>query len=160
MHTEKEENYSLKTLHKKCFRSFFGPYFLALGLNTEICSVNVHIQYKYGKIRTGKTPNMVIFHAVSYSEIFITSMSKNLFKAAKMTGDCVFSTLSFLYCLRKPKSISKREHTNKISNYAKRVFFFCYQHIVVLDLTSVCSAQIYFFLYFSWYFIQIAMFFL
>ena len=27
MHTEKEENYSLKTLHKKCFRSFFGPYF-------------------------------------------------------------------------------------------------------------------------------------
>ena len=45
-------------------RSFSRPYFPAFGLNTERYSVSVRIQYKYGKIRTRKTPNTNTFHAV------------------------------------------------------------------------------------------------
>ena len=37
-------------------------YFPAFGLNTEIYSVNLHIQSECGKIRTRKTPNTVPFH--------------------------------------------------------------------------------------------------
>ena len=37
-------------------RSFSGPYFPVFGLNTEIYSVNLRIQSKCGKIRTGKKP--------------------------------------------------------------------------------------------------------
>ena len=40
-----------------CIRSFSGPYFLALGMNTERYSVPLHIQSECGKIRTRKTPN-------------------------------------------------------------------------------------------------------
>ena len=38
-------------------RSFSGPYFPVFRLNAEIYSINLRIQLKYGKIRTGKTPN-------------------------------------------------------------------------------------------------------
>ena len=47
-----------------CIQSFSGPYFPAFGLNTERHSVSLHIQSKSGKIRTIKTPNTEIFHAV------------------------------------------------------------------------------------------------
>ena len=43
---------------------FSGPYFPVFGLNTEIYSVNLHIQSKYGKIRT-------TFHAVTKLEKFL-----------------------------------------------------------------------------------------
>ena len=49
--------------------SFSGPYFPTLGLITEIYSVNFHIQSKFGKIRTRKTPNMDTFQAVIISKI-------------------------------------------------------------------------------------------
>ena len=48
---------------------FSGPYFPTLGLITEIYSVNFHIQSKFGKIRTRKTPNMDTFQAVIISKI-------------------------------------------------------------------------------------------
>ena len=41
--------------------SFFGSYFPAFGLNTEIYGVSLRIQSKWGKIRTRKTPNMDTF---------------------------------------------------------------------------------------------------
>ena len=34
------------------YEVFSGLYFSVFGLNTEIYSVNIHIQSKYGKIRT------------------------------------------------------------------------------------------------------------
>ena len=43
-------------------RKFSGPYFPAFGLNTERYSLSLPIQYKCGKIRTTKTPNMHTFH--------------------------------------------------------------------------------------------------
>ena len=46
-------------------RNFSGPYFPVFGLNTERCSVSLHIQSKCGKIRTRKTPNRDTLHAVS-----------------------------------------------------------------------------------------------
>ena len=46
------------------FRSFSGPYFPAFGLNTEIYSVNLRIQFVCGKIRTRKTPNTDTFYTV------------------------------------------------------------------------------------------------
>ena len=45
-------------------RSFSGPYFPAFGLNTEIYSVSLRIQFECGKIRTRKTPNTDTFYAV------------------------------------------------------------------------------------------------
>ena len=46
-------------------RSFSGPYFPAIGLNTESYSVSLRIQSEYGKMRTRKTPNTDNFHAVN-----------------------------------------------------------------------------------------------
>ena len=45
-------------------RSFSGPYFPALGLNTERYGVSLRIQSEYRKIRIRKTPNMDTFYAV------------------------------------------------------------------------------------------------
>ena len=45
-------------------RSFSGPYFPVLELNTEIYSINHIIQSEYGKIWTRKTPYLNTFHAV------------------------------------------------------------------------------------------------
>ena len=55
--------------HKHCeksdrIRSYSGPYFLSFRLNTERYSVCIHIQSKYGKIRTRITPNNDAFYAV------------------------------------------------------------------------------------------------
>ena len=47
-------------------RSFSGPYFPALGLDTERYGVSLHIQSEFGKIRTRKTPNRDAFQAVYY----------------------------------------------------------------------------------------------
>ena len=49
--------------HVKNFRiqSFSGPYIPAYRLNTKIDKVNLRIQFKCGKIRTRKTPNMDTF---------------------------------------------------------------------------------------------------
>ena len=46
-------------------RSFSGTHLPALGLNTEIYSVNLCILSEYGKIRTRKTQNTDTFYAVS-----------------------------------------------------------------------------------------------
>ena len=48
-----------------CIRSFPGPYFPTLGLNTERYGVSLHINSERGKIRTRKTPNMDIVYALS-----------------------------------------------------------------------------------------------
>ena len=44
-------------------RSFFGPYFPALRLNSD--SLSFRIQCECGKIRTRETPNTDTFHAVT-----------------------------------------------------------------------------------------------
>ena len=43
---------------------FSGLYFPALGLNTEIHRVNLHIQSKYGKSGPRKSPYLDNFHVV------------------------------------------------------------------------------------------------
>ena len=48
-------------------RRFFGPYFRAFGLNTEIYSVNLHIYSKCWKMWARKTPNPDVFHVVDTS---------------------------------------------------------------------------------------------
>ena len=52
-------------------RSFFGPHFPAFELNTEIYSLNLHIQSKCGKIWTRKTTNTNTFHVVAFLEWII-----------------------------------------------------------------------------------------
>ena len=55
----------LSTLREKCpYSDFSSPYFPAFGLNTDRYKVSLCIQSEYGNIRTRKTPNMDIFHAV------------------------------------------------------------------------------------------------
>ena len=46
-------------------QSFSGPYFPALGLNTERHSLSLSIQSKRGKIRTRKTRNKDTFQAIT-----------------------------------------------------------------------------------------------
>ena len=41
-----------------------GPYFPVFGLSTERCGVSLRIHSECGKIRTRKSPNTDIFHAV------------------------------------------------------------------------------------------------
>ena len=87
------EKFLVIPLRKKCPRSYSGPYFPTLGLNTErpwlwwlkgrvfsgpyfsvfrlnmeVYGVTVHIQSECRKIWTRKTPSLDIFHAVD-SEI-------------------------------------------------------------------------------------------
>ena len=45
-------------------RSFSGPYFPALGLNTERLSVSLRIQSEWGKYGAEKTPYLGTFHVV------------------------------------------------------------------------------------------------
>ena len=52
-------------------RSFSGPFFLALELNTDRFSVSLRIQSKSGEIRTRKTPNTDKFYAVIWSEVYL-----------------------------------------------------------------------------------------
>ena len=59
-------------LHDTCpYSEFSGSYFPAFGLNMEIYSVNLCIQFKCGKIRTKKTP--------SEYRHFLCSNPKNFF---------------------------------------------------------------------------------
>ena len=60
-------------------RNFYGPYFLAFGLNTEIYVLNIRIQSKYRKIRTRK--NSVFGHFLRSDPIkhYLTSSSSWLF---------------------------------------------------------------------------------
>ena len=44
---------------------FLDPHFLSFGLNTELYTVNLPIQSKWGKILTRKTPKADIFQAVA-----------------------------------------------------------------------------------------------
>ena len=41
-----------------------GPYFLVFRLNTDIYVINFRIQFEYGKIRIGRTPNLETILAV------------------------------------------------------------------------------------------------
>ena len=67
-------------------RSFSGPYFPVLELNTEIYSINHIIQSEYGKIRTRKTPYLNTFHAVIRTLTYKLNMVllvKNITKHAR-----------------------------------------------------------------------------
>ena len=46
-------------------QSFSGPYFLTLGLKTDIYSVNLRIHSEHGKIPIRKTLNTGTFYAVA-----------------------------------------------------------------------------------------------
>ena len=51
----------MKSVHIRCDS---GPYFPAFGLNKEIYSVFLRIQFKFGKMQTRITLNTDTFHAV------------------------------------------------------------------------------------------------
>ena len=73
---------------------FSGPYFLVFGLNAKIYSVNLHIQSKYGKIRTRKTPYLDSFYAVScLSVLFQDTLGLLLF----MVLSCVYSACHYVF---------------------------------------------------------------
>ena len=55
---------------------FSGPYFPVFGLNTEIYSINLRIQPKYGEIRTRKSPYLDTSHTVCSYE-FDSSKDKS-----------------------------------------------------------------------------------
>ena len=48
--------------------NFSGQYFCVFGLNTKRYGVFLHIQFKCGKIRTIKNPNMDTFDAEAHLE--------------------------------------------------------------------------------------------
>ena len=62
-------------------RSFSGPYFPAVELNTERYGVSLRIQSKCGKIRTRKISNTETFHSVTNMDFGVnkaTSASINM----------------------------------------------------------------------------------
>ena len=63
------------TLRKKCPNTvfFFNRHFAVFELNTEIYGVNLRIQFKYGRIRTRKTPYLDIFHTLIIIYFFVIS---------------------------------------------------------------------------------------
>ena len=93
-HDTKQVLVSQQPLRENCpYSEFFGPYFPAFGLNTEIYSVSVHIQSEWGKIRTRETPNTNAFHAANWSEkssqIYGSGSRTNSFKKwPKYAGFC------------------------------------------------------------------------
>ena len=56
-------------------RSFSGQYFLGFGLNTEIYSVNLRIQSKYGKYGPEKK---LVFGQFSHTDVFKNSVNDKI----------------------------------------------------------------------------------
>ena len=80
--------------------SFSASYFLAFGLNTKICTVNIHIQSRSEIIYSRKTPDQDICYAV----YIMRTLVLNEWKAPKaisflcyynlLTGCCFFPNYS------------------------------------------------------------------
>ena len=68
----------MKSVH---IRSFSGPHFPEFRLNTDGYGVSLHIQFKWGKIRTGKTPNTDTFHALKSMHIDSVNL-QNIFNCS------------------------------------------------------------------------------
>ena len=86
----------IKALHSAksvCIRSFSGPYFAKLGLNTEIYSANLRIQSKCGKIWTRKTPNTDNFCALLPTVMFCISCEGRIFKIQPRPQDALGTRL-------------------------------------------------------------------
>ena len=69
-------------------RSFSGPSFTALGLNTEIYRLNIRIQSECGKIQNRKTQTTDTFQAVYLTvsrEYFYVSEVKSVIKNSTVT---------------------------------------------------------------------------
>ena len=64
LHTIDFENRSLHCVKSGRIRSFSGPHFTVIGLNTERYRVSLRIQSECGKIRTIITPNTDTFHTL------------------------------------------------------------------------------------------------
>ena len=73
-------------------RSFSGPYFPALGLNTERYSV-------CGKTRTRKTPNKDSFHAVVGSEYVQKVKTLTQMKTCKLGSGIELTSVNFEHSL-------------------------------------------------------------
>ena len=73
-------------------RSYSGPYFSALWLNTERCSVSLGIQSECGKIRSRITPNTDTFYAV-YLAVFGVCVSNEVINPFS------FSCLFFIFAM-------------------------------------------------------------
>ena len=56
------------------FGDFFGPNFIAFGLNTEIYRVNLHMQFKYGKMQARK--NSTLFTEWNKISVFSTNTGR------------------------------------------------------------------------------------
>ena len=78
--------------------SFSGPYFPTFALNTERYGASFRVQSECGKMRTRKTPNTDIFHAVKsirvlglqiWNKLLETLKAKRSFQAFKRSlSDC------------------------------------------------------------------------
>ena len=66
-----ESSHCVESVH---IWSSSGPYFPAIGLNTNIYEVKLRILCKCWKIRTRKTPNTDTFHAVNEKKVFMAYM--------------------------------------------------------------------------------------
>ena len=89
--------------------SFSGPYFPALGLNTEIYSVKLRIQFECGKVRTRKTPNT---HSDNFYTVFTIEETRIIFVLSPRQGYGKYFIIFICF-----DSISKR------SNKFFRFFF-------------------------------------
>ena len=93
----------LSLREKICIRSYSGPHFLAFGLNMERYVVSLSIQSECRKIRTGITPNMDNFSAVSSRYYIVDIISRLIYKggiAGNEEGQrlCKLNVMECFFC--------------------------------------------------------------
>ena len=85
------------------YEVLYGPYFPVFGVNTEIYSINLRIQSKYGKIRTRK--NSVYGHFLRSAKVMNEAEDKR--------------QIGRRYMFKRPQSVGKRRE--KIWSATKKI---------------------------------------
>ena len=123
--------------------SFSGPYFPALGPNTEIYIINLSIQSECIKVRTGKIPNSDTFYSVMMSKI--TQILCRLWKHLS-TLQCLKIFKIVIFCEEISTSFKEmnavslwKVFTSEISLYSKARQVFVNKHEVLVFLMTICS---------------------
>ena len=99
----------VKSVHP---RSFSGPYCPAFGLHTKRHSVSLHIQSRFGEIRTRKTPNTDTFHAMlAYKSVYGHAM--NFKQSVPLTRDLVSLLVPKTIVIRNRNTIVKLRYWEK-----------------------------------------------
>ena len=125
---------NIRWLKSTFIRRFFGPHFLAFGLNTERYGISLCIQSECGKSQTRKTPNADTFHAViketikllpcGISNLAISKCGCKIFLYLRRSNDLFLKNfcLKFLDFINKPSPRLTRLRISVLRLSAQKYF--------------------------------------